>query len=337
MKSRTDFYKITRTAGCVLIPLAVFLLLAGLVKLCNYLVVDDADTYTRLTMHEFYEREGQVETLFLGSSHCYRAYDVGLYEELTGETAFNLGSSAQNLDTSYYLLKEAADCQPLKKVYLDVHFGFLMTDPKAHDLVQAYIMCDYMRPSLNKLDFILHMSTPEHYTNNLFPFRRNWQRLGDLDFLRENLEKKSAASYREYAPVTNGEEFYAGSGFVSSSLCFQPEEITWWEKFDKIDMSRDMSFGRMYLGKMAELCQERGIELVFVTAPSYEEYLDVVGPYEPAHDAVRAFAEEFGVDYLDFNLKGEDLGLTSGDFIDVDHLNQNGAEKVTRYLAGVFR
>ena len=51
MKSRTDFYKIRRAAGCVLIPLAVFLLLVGLVRLCNYLVVDDADTYTRLTMH----------------------------------------------------------------------------------------------------------------------------------------------------------------------------------------------------------------------------------------------------------------------------------------------
>ena len=66
--------------------LAVAVLLGLLVKACNYLLVDDASSYTRLTLHEFYEAadEGeQIDTLFLGSSHCFRAYDPQLFTELT--------------------------------------------------------------------------------------------------------------------------------------------------------------------------------------------------------------------------------------------------------------
>ena len=112
-------------AGALLVLLAVLILLAGLVRGLNYLVVDDADSYTRLAMHELYTGEEPVETLFLGSSHCFRAYDPALYEALTGESAFNLGSSSQNYDTSYYLLKEALARHPVKKVYLDMYYAFL--------------------------------------------------------------------------------------------------------------------------------------------------------------------------------------------------------------------
>lgn len=338
MKGWAGFKRIIKTGKSTGVLLAVLALLAALVRLCNYLVVDNADSYTRLTLHDFYEQKEPVDTLFLGSSHCYRAYDPALYEELTGERAYNLGSSSQNLDTSYYLLREAVKYQPVKKVYLDIHFGFLMTDPRDRDLVQANIILDYMRPSLNKLDFILHMSPPEHYTNSFFPFRRDWKLLGDFSYLRENLEKKSQPSYREYAPVVNENEYYAGKGYVWSDAELRAEEITWWDKFDKLDVSRDMSFGQTYLDKITELCREKEIELIFVTAPSLEQYLEVVGPYEPVHDAVQEFADAYGVPYLDFNMGiSKELGLADRDFIDVDHLNGQGAQKVTGYLAGVFR
>ena len=41
--------------------LAVAVLLGLLVKACNYLLVDDASSYTRLTLHEFYEAADEGE------------------------------------------------------------------------------------------------------------------------------------------------------------------------------------------------------------------------------------------------------------------------------------
>ena len=324
--------------GWFLMLVAVIALLCGLIRLCNYLLVDDSQSYTRLTMHELYERADageEMDTLFLGSSHCYRAYDPELYEELTGNSAYNLGSSSQNYDTSYYLLREAAGLYDLKTVYLDMHYKFLFMDSSDRDLVQANIITDYMRPSFHKLSFLLTTTEAKNYTNRFFPFRRNWQKLGDPAYLKENLEKKQTEGYRNYAPVTVDADRYAGRGFVWSDAELDVDAITWWDNFGKVadDMKLDTAYPVSYIEKIVDFCRKQGIRLVFVTAPSLDQYLEAIGPYDPAHAYVQELARRYGVEYLDFNLaKAEYLQLTAEDYIDVDHLNGTGAEKLTRLL-----
>ena len=324
--------------GWLLMIVAVIALLCGLIRLCNYLLMDDSQSYTRLTMHELYERADageEIDTLFLGSSHCYRAYDPELYEELTGRTAYNLGSSSQNYDTSYYLLREAARLYDLKTVYLDMYYKFLFMDSEDRDLVQANIISDYMRPSLNKLSFLLTTTEAKNYTNRFFPFRRSWQELGDFAYVRENLAKKQAESYRKYEPVTVEADRYAGRGFVWSDARLDVDAITWWDNFGKVadDMQLDTTYSVSYIEKIVSFCREHDIRLVFVTAPSLNQYLEAIGPYDSAHAYVQKLAERFGVEYLDFNLaKTEYLELTADDYIDVDHLNGTGAEKLTLLL-----
>ena len=318
---------------------AVLVLTGLLVKGCNYLLVDDASSYTRLTMHELYETADSgenIDTLFLGSSHCFRAYDPQLFTELTGESAFNLGSSSQNYDTSYYLLREAARYNDLETVYLDMHYKFLFVDKKDRDLVQANIMSDYMRFSLNKLEFLLTTSEAGDYTNRFLPFRRNWQQLGDLSYLKEVWSKKQSESYQEYEPVVQGEEYYAGRGFVWSDAELDAEEITWWDNFTDVpeDMDSDVTYTLDYIGRIVEFCREEGIRLVFVTAPSFDRYLEEIGPYDLAHQYIKELAEGYGVPYLDFNLcKDEYLNLGQESYIDVDHLNGKGAQELTTLLA----
>jgi len=324
--------------GWLLMIVAVIALLCGLIRLCNYLLMDDSQSYTRLTMHELYERADageEIDTLFLGSSHCYRAYDPELYEELTGRTAYNLGSSSQNYDTSYYLLREAARLYDLKTVYLDMYYKFLFMDSEDCDLVQANIISDYMRPSLNKLSFLLTTTEAKNYTNRFFPFRRSWQELGDFAYVRENLAKKQAESYRKYEPVTVEADQYVGRGFVWSDARLDVDAITWWDNFGKVadDMQLDTTYPVSYIEKIVSFCREHDIRLVFVTAPSLNQYLEAIGPYDSAHAYVQKLAERFGVEYLDFNLaKTEYLELTADDYIDVDHLNGTGAEKLTLLL-----
>lgn len=328
-KLRQTVLAAARVLGTVL---GVFLLLTLLVKGCNYLVVDDANSYTRLTLHEFYESEEEIQTLFLGTSHCFRAYDPQSYEALTGECAYNLGSSAQNLDASYYLLKEALKYQEIRKVYLDLYHVFFFFHTDNRELVESNIISDYMRPSLNKMEFILRRSSQEHYTNSIFAFRRDWQKLGDFAYLKENLSKKSRESYQNYEPVVYEDERYVGKGFVASEAVLDPLIYDWTPKSDPVDLSGDDQFALTYLEKLVHLCEQEQIELVFLTAPSYEKHLEAMDSYEEAHAYVASVAESFGIEYIDFNT---DVELTLGleDFMDADHLNGIGAEKVTGCLA----
>lgn len=318
---------------------AVLALTGLLVKACNYLLTDDASSYTRLTMHELYETADSgenIDTLFLGSSHCFRAYDPQLFKELTGKTAFNLGSSSQNYDTSYYLLREAARYYDLKTVYLDMHYKFLFIDKKDRDLVQANIISDYMRFSLNKLEFLLSTSEADEYTNRFLPFRRNWQQLGDLSYIRSVWEKKQTERYREYEPVVLEDERYVGRGFVWSDAELNADEITWWDNFTDVpeDMDSDVTYTLDYIERIVEFCREEGIRLVFVTAPSFDRYLEEIGPYDLAHQYIQELADGWGILYLDFNLcRDEYLNLGQESYLDVDHLNGRGAEALTRLLA----
>ena len=323
-----EIIKLAGTVGIIL------LLLCLLVKGCNYLVVDDSNSYTRLTLHEFYESKEEIETIFLGTSHCFRAYDPVLYEELTGESAYNLGSSSQNIDTSYYLLKEALKYQDIQKVYLDLYHVFLFFHPDNRELVEANIISDYMKPSLNKCCFILSRSDSKHYTNSFFPFRRDWQLLGDFEYIRSNVEKKQQKSYQNYEPVVYDDERYIGKGFVASEAVLNVKEYQWVPKSEPVDLSEDSSFARAYLQKIVNLCEKEKIELIFLSAPSYEEYIEAMDSYERVHQLIQNLADEYGVNYLDFNECTENvLDLGSEDFMDVDHLNGNGAKKVTICLA----
>ena len=314
----------------------VCLLTAGMVRICNYLLVDDTQRYTRLTMHELYETDEEIDTLFLGSSHCFRAYDPELFTKRTGKVSFNLGSSSQNYDTSYYLLKEAVRYHDIQTVYLDMHYKFLFVDKIDRDLVQANIISDYMPWSLNKLEFLTQTAERKHLTNRLLPFRRDWQKIADLPYMKDIWMKKQTDTYQNYEPIVREEEYYAGNGFVWSDAELNAEEITWWDNFTDIseDMGSNVTYTLDYIEKIAAFCEAEQIRLIFVTAPSFQRYLEEVGPYEPANSFIQDLADKYGVNYWDFNLCEERyLDLEADAFIDVDHLNGKGAQAVTELLA----
>ena len=50
--------------------ITIFLFFACAWALMRYISVDDTNSYTRLTMHEFYNQD-DIDTLFIGASHCY--------------------------------------------------------------------------------------------------------------------------------------------------------------------------------------------------------------------------------------------------------------------------
>ena len=94
----------------------------------------------------------------------------------------------------------------------------------------------------------------------------------------------------------------------------------------------DYSFGEnawKYLDKMTALCEEKGIELILIKAPSLYPY------WYPEWEAqVEEYAAARGLRYLNFLELGEDTGIDySTDTYDGGlHMNLSGAEKLSRYL-----
>ena len=190
-------------------------------KCMNYILVDDTYSYTRIMLHEMYTQEQNIDTLFLGSSHCYRTFDTSITDGYLGNT-FNAGSSSQALDGSYALLVEAGKRNNLKRVFLEMYHEIVVGEYKERtELTSTYIISDYLRPSFNKYQYILNASTREYWINSLFPARRNWKNIFNKDIIANNIRSKKSEPYINYGYVNHGNEYYAGKGYHDH--CFRYE------------------------------------------------------------------------------------------------------------------
>ena len=91
-----------------------------------------------------------------------------------------------------------------------------------------------------------------------------------------------------------------------------------------------------YLDRMRTLCEENGIELILMKAPTnfwgyywYDEWDAQISDY----------AEQNGLSYYNFISKAEEMGIDwSADTYDAGaHLNVYGAEKLTSYFGRILQ
>lgn len=84
----------------------------------------------------------------------------------------------------------------------------------------------------------------------------------------------------------------------------------------------------MWLRKMVDYCRRHGSTPLLMSSPS------PVNWSMPKHYGIQVLADELDVEYVDLNLLHNDLGLDwQHDTYDGgDHLNYNGAYKVSQYV-----
>lgn len=311
-------------------------LLVGTGKLLRYLLVDDTSSYTRVTFHEMYEQDN-IDTLFVGSSHCYRSFIPEILDEKLECNTFNGGTSAQNLDGSYMIIKEAAKYNDIDHVYLEMYFNVSRAVYKNRsELTQTYIIADYMRPSFDKLCYLLNASSKEYYSNSFILARRNWTRFFDSDAVKDLLIRKNSDIYKNYKYdyITRENEWYGGKGYVANNEVIEGDGyFTECEPGDSSlgDVSRDWIDS---LEDIISFCRKNNIALTLVTAPMSNYQLLSHGDYDKYINTVENVIAGTDIRYYDFNLcKEAYIPNTSALFKDGSHLNCYGAELFSNLFA----
>ena len=300
----------------------------------RYLLIDDTRSYTRLMMHEFY-RQDNIDVLFVGSSHCYVSLDPAITDEIFGLNTFNAGSALQAQDASFALIREAAERYHVKQVYMEMYY-LMMDNDEYHEREQmtgTYIISDYMRPSLNKLRFLLQAGPPKFFVNSFIPARREWERLLDPSGVRDLLIRKQSGDYREYRPMDG----YRYKGFVD----YEEEITTGWlldsAGFDAIHTENASADWLKTIREIIAYCEKKGVQLTLFSAPMTLFQTAGVGNYDDYIALVSSLVEGTSVRYVDFNLCREEYFPQTTDlFADAGHMNGKGAEQFSRIFAGYF-
>ena len=265
-------------------------------------------------LSQYYRESGDHDVIFVGDCEVYANFTpMEMYRE-QGITAYVRGSSQQLIWQSYYVMKETLEYETPKVIVLNVN-AMRYSEPVSEAFHRLTI--DKMRWSDEKVGIILaSMTEEENFLSYVFPILRYHSRFDELT--REDFQYFLRTKDNTWnGHLVNQNVLPVGTLPTKRVLAdYQFGDICW-----------------DYLERMRQLCEDNGVELILIKAPSvypywYEEYDAQIQEYADQHGLAfynfLDYVEEIGIDY---QLDTYDEGL---------HLNLAGATKLSKFFANIL-
>ncbi|MDA3936191.1 MAG: hypothetical protein PF636_04900 [Actinomycetota bacterium] len=256
------------------------------------------------------EPENSLDVLFLGSSHAhYATSPMDLWREF-GITSFNLTGSSQDLETSYYFLREAFQTQEPEVVVLELYMikGIQMNDtalssnyrlmPWGENKIKGYLSAS---GSYSAFQYLLVPLLRDH---NRWPFM-------ELEDYKQLVRPNPPPPGKGH-PVS----------FLSVDATTRVDEAT--------VTPTALSESIRVLEDIAILCANSDVKLLLYFVPDSLPEQDAV--LDEVENRVSEVSDS--IEYIDMNQHANEMGIDwKQDFILADgHLNHRGTLKTTRFL-----
>ena len=307
-------------ALCIVIALAILAAIPAVltpILMPKYLTVSKEGSLTE----EYYASVAETDhdVIFIGDCEIFESFVPAILWEEYGISAYLRGGAQQLVWHSYYMLEDALRYETPRAVVFNV-YALKYGEPQK----EAYnrMALDGMEWSPVKAEAInASMTEEESFIDYVFPFLRyhsRWSELTAEDFTYAWQDK----------PLVSDSGYLMQTGVVPADTQaeFTPEPL-----FDPALPATAMA----YLDKMRELCDEKGIELILVKAPTnFWRY----HWYDEWDGQITDYAETHGLAYYNLIPKSAEIGLdmNTDTYDGGAHLNVYGAEKLTRYFGEIL-
>lgn len=297
--------------ACIKFILSALVVVTSLFLLQRLLVPKYVDGVVEgAFIEEYYQQEKDFDVIFVGDCEVYENFSPIVLWEDYGINSYIRGSAEQYIWQSYYMLEDTLRYETPDVVIFNVQsLQFNESQSEAYNRMTL----EGMKWSPSKIKAIqASMKEEEHFLDYVFPILRYHTRWSDLSATDVTyMFRKKQVSHNGY---------------------YMRVDVKPAENVPDGKVLADYSFGDnawKYLDMMTELCEENGIKLVLIKAPSlypywYDEYEAQVEDYAAAHNLeyinFLELTDEIGIDY---STDTYDAGL---------HMNLSGAEKLSGYL-----
>ena len=265
----------------------------------------------------FLENPQGYDVLLLGDSHVVNGiYPMELWADY-GIASYNMASYGNSMVVSYWTLMYALDYMTPKLVVLGVKDAE-KTDRitgSSGDLHNALDGLPYTRTKGRAIRDLMSDPKEVDYEGRRYVDMR-WEYYLPFGKYHGRWSELSRSDFQYHPDRQKGGEILTGHA--------KPYEN---EFADENDMCREKGVGFVYLRKIIEECQSRGIGLLLTHIP-YPAMLEC----QTSANRVREIAGEYGVDYIDFVYQDQTVDYQVDMFDEFSHLNASGARKVTDYL-----
>ena len=318
-QQKTQSNKIRRKSCCYISAVLGFVLAFCLTfAICQRLVTPKyASGITEgAFIREYYEEPCfDHDVIFLGDCEVYSSFVPAVLYRDFGINSYVRGSAQQYIFQSYYVLRDTLYYETPKVVVLSV--ASLKYD-KAQNEAYNRETIDGMRWSRAKVDCIrASMTEGESFLSYVFPLLRFHSRITSLS--RDDF----TWFWRNRMVTFSGYNMHCESSKTAEKRPVRP--LADYRFKDRI--MHDLEEIRI-------LCESRGIRLILIKAPDSYPYW-----YPEYDEQVQIYAHTHNIPYLNFQklapLAGIDMQTETYD--GGAHLNNAGAEKMSRYLGQYLR
>lgn len=253
----------------------------------------------------FYEKSSDFDVLFFGASVVhYSIYPMQLWNDY-GITSYNMANDSERLQMTYYDILNALDYASPQLIVVDLA-GVGWAGSMRDESLKDHAFLDSVPLSKNKLTEINALFDGAERLEYIFPFElyhSRWEELekGDFEFNTRLVEY--------------GAQRHPG---------IMPFEAPSPDKYEESRES-DVELERDTIANIIDLCNSRGIKVIFTYLPAA-----IRGGDQKNREQCAQIMQEFDVDYYDMlYVDCIDWGCDS---IEGAHLNYYGGRKLTNYV-----
>lgn len=261
---------------------------------------------------EYYNEEKyDHNVVFVGDCEVYENFSPITLWQKYGIKSYIRGSAQQLIWQSYYLMEETLTYEKPDVMVFNV-LSMKYDEPQS----EAYnrLNIDGMKWSSSKWNAIkASITEDESIIDYIFPLLRYHQRWSQL-------------TSEDVKYMFGGKPQISHNGFLMRVDELPVKKIPQDTPLANYQFSKNCY---KYLDKMVELCQDNGVKLVLIKAPSlYPSY------YDEWDQQMQDYAKKKNVDYINFLKLQDEIGLDfQHDTYDRGlHLNLSGAEKLSTYF-----
>ena len=257
-----------------------------------------------------------VDIVFIGTSHQFCTINPDLLYEEYGINSFMLATSAQTVPMSYYAAMEAIESQHPKAIVMEM--AYCANDFRTVTPEMSHLFFDGMPWGEAKklaVEDLIEEDERIYYYLNLGRYHARWKNLTEVDF-QSNLT----------AP--------------RGTYITEDTSYNWTIPVISQDEKEPVPEGMLkYVDLLVELCAENDVELILYTAPFNSLYNDDTMKQDlfarqRIFNGIDDYAEDKNLRYYNLFYEIEEIGLNGEtDYMDSQHFNRYGQEKVTRYMA----
>ncbi len=265
----------------------------------------------------------KYDVFFYGSSKSYSSFNPRVFKDVLNMGSFNFGNNGQRLPTTSFVLTETIKAQKPKLAILELYNQSLKSPNTKENISFQFNTYDAFGLSVNKMVHSWNkFSLKELFLlyNKTIRNHKGWKTISTNSIDEQNTSylKEENNGYRGWQYTVKNAKSY-----LPLSLKRDSEKIKNSDKLSKDQIKN--------IKESIAILKTNKIPALFITAPSLRELKNRTYPI--LSQSISTFLEDKNVKYLDLNFHIDSIGLRPQDFRDKIHLNNNGANKVSEYLA----